>query len=136
MCNKKDAQIFFSKNKQPDPAAGQARVKTAIFRRENTTKNMRNENGIIRVFRCLSWLRLWSLLPWERSLLRGQLLSLLCLTWLSLPFQCFIVYRGIFHLFIFFRRWHIRFLPVQEFKRCKRRIFTESERETRRGICG
>src|SRR5208283_610605 len=57
------------------------------LRIKNTTKNMRNENGIIFSFRWISWHRS-SLLP-ERSLKRGQLPSCPYLTWLSLPFQCF-----------------------------------------------
>ena len=56
-----------------------------IFRIENTMKNMRNENRIISSFRWISWHR--SLMLRERSLMRGQLPSLLYLTWLSLPFQ-------------------------------------------------
>jgi len=82
------------------------------------------KNRIILALGCLSWLRLRSFLLRERSLLRGQLLSLLYLTWLSLPFS------------VVFRSWqflplihalpvpgYIRFLPVCRNGNDVKRIF-------------
>jgi hypothetical protein len=92
-------------------------MKTAFPEERIVKKNMRNEieNEIMLSFRLISWHLPLPLL--ERSLMRGQLPSSLYSTWLSLPFQCVFVYRGICHLFMF--SWHrdIRFVPVQEFKR-------------------
>jgi hypothetical protein len=86
---------FLFKDNQPVPKSPSALVKNA-FEKKEYYKKMRNENEIILAFRCLSWHR--SLLLRELSLMRGQLpSSFLYLTWLSLPFQCFLIYRGICH---------------------------------------
>src|SRR5208283_1172863 len=102
------------------------------LRIKNTTKNMRNENGIIFSFRWISWHRS-SLLP-ERSLKRGQLPSCPYLTWLSLPFQCF-SFIVVFATYSCSFGTGIYFLSIYlEFKRFKRGIFVGRGRETRREI--
>src|SRR5208282_6191700 len=92
-------------------------------------KNMRNENEIMLFFRGISWRR--SSLLRELVLLRGPLPSFPYVTWLSLPFQCFLWFC---HVFMFFWCRDIRFLPVPGFKRCKRGIFVHRGRKTHRGL--
>jgi hypothetical protein len=97
-------------------------------------KKVRNENLIIPSSGCLSCRG--SSAVRVQSLKRGQLSSFSYSTWLSLPFQWFLVRRGFCHLLFFWRYRDIRFVTVRGIFMILQDVFVDGRWETRRGIWG